>query len=516
MTDSPGASVQGSASDYARSEGATALRNAVKLATSLLLTWGVALIITFKLPKYLGPLAWGYYKYGMEYAASLAVFLHLGVDTYISREIPVRPKHATDFFGGVVVVRTLVIVPLFVYGWFHLSGKHHDERIAAALFGLTQLFMVMNLTFQQILQAAATVGRLAIANVVAKVLWGGGTLAAVLLQAPFWVLPLPMLASEALKAAFLWHATRDAVGLELLVDLAETKKVLRASLPFFIATAAVYLGSSIDVVLLRELVPDGSEEVGWYSAAREIARLSALMMPVLTGVLVPMMSRAMHRDEAEFFRLVRRGMEGVSVVSIPLTLLLALSAELVIRLILKDKFLPAALSLVWLAPTFVLAYANALLWLALMIMKRSWTIVIISLIGMALLPLFILGIVPLTRSLGPGSAAMGVAIALSARELVNVLIFLAVIGKRTLDRRAVSAIARSLAICGVVLVLHRTLAGLGPARLVADGLVYAVLALATGVIRIRDIKNVLRMIRDRKKIQADAAERSAAKPSEAA
>ena len=53
------------------------------------------------------------------------------------------------------------------------------------------------------------------------------------------------------------------------------------------------------------------------SAAREIARLSALMSPVLSGVLVPMMSRAKHRNEEEFFRILRRGLEGVSVIALP-------------------------------------------------------------------------------------------------------------------------------------------------------------------------------------------------------
>src|SRR5688572_3719653 len=116
-------------------EGATALRNGLKLATSLLLTWSVALVITFTLPKYLGPLHWGYYKYGFEYAATLAVFLGFGIDTYVSREVAVRPQHASDFFGGVLAVRTLAIVPLFLYGWFHLGHKLHEERVAAVLFG---------------------------------------------------------------------------------------------------------------------------------------------------------------------------------------------------------------------------------------------------------------------------------------------------------------------------------------------------------------------------------------------
>ncbi len=479
-------------------EAATALRNGLKLAASLLLTWGVALVVTFKLPKYLGPLHWGYYKYGYEYAATLAVFVGFGVDTYVSREIAVRPKHASDFFGGVVFARALSVLPLFAYGWFHLDHKAPEEQLAAGLFGVTQLFVVMNQTFQQMLQAASQVSGLAVANVVAKVLWGGGTLAAVTLGAPFWMLPVPMLASETLKAAFLYGATKSAVDLHLRLDFAATREVLKVSFPFFVANAAVTLGSTIDVVVLRELVPAGSQEVGWYSAAREIARLSALLSPVLSGVLVPMMSRAKHRDEQELYRILRRGLEGVNVISIPLTLLLALSADFVVRIALRDAFLPAAQSLQWLAPTFVLAYANVLLWIALMILGRSWTITWISIAGLALLPAFIVAIVPAARELGAGSTGMGVAMALTARELVIVVVFLAFLGKSALDRRNVIATVKSLGICAVVVVVHRALAGFGPIRLVVDAALYGVLALALRVLRPDEVLSVLRMIKDRR------------------
>jgi len=485
------------------SEGATALRNGAKLATSLILTWGVALIVTFKLPKYLGPLAWGYYKYGFEYAATLAVFVGFGIDTYISREVAVRPKHASDFFGGVVAVRLAAMLPLFVYGWFHLQHKESEERLAAALFGLTQIFVVANQTFQQTLQAASRVGGLAVANVVAKVLWGGGTFAAVTFGAPFWVLPLPMLFAEALKAGFLYWATKEAVELELRFDLAETKKVLRVALPFFVANAAVTLGSTIDVVVLRELVPEGSREVGWYSAAREIARLSALMSPVLSGVLVPMMSRAKHRSEDELFRILRRGLEGVTLVSIPLTLMLALGSDFVVGIALKEKFLPASLSLAWLAPTFVLAYVNVLLWIALMILDRSWTITLVSIAGLALLPLFILTIVPMMRGLGPGSTGMGVAMALSLRELVIVIVFFFCLAKkRPMDERSVRTVVTSLGICAAVVAAHVALARVGPVRLVLDGLLYAGLALALRVVRIGDVRDVLLLIKNRRSLQS--------------
>jgi O-antigen/teichoic acid export membrane protein len=487
-------------SEHIRREGALAFRNALKLAASLLLTWGVALIVTFKVPNYLGETLFGHYKFGDQTAMSLAVFLSLGVDTYISREVAVRPKHASEFFGGVLLTRALVILPLVVFAIFFLRGEVEERRTATLLFGFAYLFTALNQTFQQALQAASTVGRLAIANVVSKVIWGGGTLAAVMMGAPLWVLPLPLVVSEGLKSLVLFYATKAAIDLEVRVDLAATKQVLRVAFPFFIANVAVSLGSSIDVVVLGKILPSDSKEVGWYGAARQIAQLSALLSPILSGVLIPMMSRAKARDEEDFFRILRRGLEGVNVVSIPLTLMLALGAPFWIHLALSDKFLPAAPSLEWLAPTFVLAYCNVLLWLALMILDRSWTITIVSLAGMALLPVLIVLSVPLTRGLGDGGAGMGVAMALSLRELVIFFVFLFFLGRRALDRRNVLATVKSLCLCIVVGAVHRFLAAWAwPARLLVDGALYGALALASGVVRPTDIKAVLKLIKDRKK-----------------
>lgn len=498
-----GTNEAGDEGDVTRREGATALRNALKLGASLILTWSVALIVTFKLPKYLGPLYYGYYKFGDQFAMSLAVFLGLGIDTYISREVPVRPKHASDFFVGILATRLVVLVPLAVYGTHKLQTGVYEEQVAALLFGITQIFIVLNQTFQQTLQAASQVGGLAIANVVSKILWGGGTFAAVTLGAPFIVLPLPMLVAEALRAAFLYRATKSAVDLDLRLDIAATKEVLKISFPFFVANVAVSLGSSIDVVVLRELVPPGSKEVGWYGSAREIARLSALLSPILSGVLVPMMSRAKHRSEEEFFTILRRGIEGVNVVSMPLTLLLALGADVWINLALKSEFAPAAASLRWLAPTFVLAYGNVLLWIALMILGRSWTITIVSIVGLVLLPVFIIVGVGITGGSGPGGAGMGVAMALSLRELVIILVFLAFLGKRAIDQRNALATIKSLAAAGIVVALHMYLVKMGPIRLAVDALAYGVLALAMRIIRPSDVLAVLKMVRDRKKAQAE-------------
>jgi O-antigen/teichoic acid export membrane protein len=484
-----------------RGEAALALRNALKLGSSLVLTWGVALIVAFKLPKYLGPENYGFYQLGESWGLTAATFLTLGVDTYISREIAVRPKHASDFFGGLLVARAFTLVPVVLVELALLHSRIPQKQLSVFLFGIAYVFYAMNQTFQQMLQAASKVGGLAIANVVSKVLWGGATLYLLFSKAPFWMLPLPTIASEGIKCVVLYMSTRNAVDLRLKIDAAATRQVLRIAFPFYIANVAVSLGSYIDVPFLEWLVAS-NDELGWYSGARRIALLSALLSPVVSGVLVPMMSRAKHRNEEDFFAILRRGLEGVCVCAIPLTLMLALGAEFWIHITQGDAFLPAARSLRWMAPTFVFSYANVLLWVSLMILDRSWTITVISIVGLALLPLFTLVAVPITRHLGLGGAGMGCAIAMSAREAVICAVFLYFVGRRAIDRRAVSKTVKSLVICAVVVAVDRLfLASLGPVRLAVDVVIYTVLAFVLGVVRPSDVLSVLKMIKNRKNPQ---------------
>jgi hypothetical protein len=126
----------------------------------------------------------------------------------------------------------------------------------------------------------------------------------------------------------------------------------------------------------------------------------------------------------------------------------------------------------------------------------------VSIAGLVLLPLLIVVAVPLTAGRGPGGAGMGVAMALSARELVIVLVFLAVLRSKALDRRAAAALVKSLGICVVVVVANHFMVTLPPLlRLSVDALLYLVLMLATRVLAPSDLEAVLKMVKDRKKAQ---------------
>src|SRR5438552_12516001 len=79
-----------------------ALWNALKIGGSLLATWTVALAVRFLLPRLLGPAGYGVYSFSEAFAIAFFVLASLGVETYVQKEIPVHPDHASDFFGGIL------------------------------------------------------------------------------------------------------------------------------------------------------------------------------------------------------------------------------------------------------------------------------------------------------------------------------------------------------------------------------------------------------------------------------
>jgi O-antigen/teichoic acid export membrane protein len=478
---------------------ATAARNALKLAGSLLATWTVALAVRFQLPRHLGPTQFGNFNFCDSFSAAFFVFLGLGIETYIQKEIPIRPKHASDFFGGVLVVRAglSVLVLATMATVLAVTGRPHELQLTVLIFGLTQAVMGFNLSIAAMLQASTNVGPLAAMNVVSKLLWGVGVVVGIWLDAPLPLLALPNLVAEFLKAIVLFSAARAAIGLRIQVAFGPVKTVLLASLPFYVNAIAINLGARLDVSMLEFLAP--GEEVGWYSAANNFAGLAMLFSPVVNWVLMPLFARAKHRSEETFYEMLRRAIEGLLILAIPVTLLIGIGADFWVRIAFGRSFGPAALSLRCLAPLFVATYLTLMMALALVVLERSWRLTIVSLIGLGMLPLLILVMVPLAKPFGPGAAGAGAALGVTAMELLTAAMFIQTVGRRALDRRNVLAVVKSIAVALVVIALHQALAFMGPLRLIVDMIAYAVLALAVKAVRLNEAIAVIQMVRSQRK-----------------
>jgi O-antigen/teichoic acid export membrane protein len=505
--EAPAADLSPAADTAHASDLAQAARNTVKLGGSLIATWTVAFIVRFQLPRYLGPERFGDFNFTDNFAGAFFTVLELGIDTYIIRECAVRPKHANDFFGAILALR--LVLGMFLFGAMAttLALKHRSIEIqgAVAVFGITYFIATLNNSLGALLQAAGTVGRLAISNVASKFLWGAGLAVAIVFKGSLPYLAAPLLVSELLKTSVLIPAARKALGLRFEMHTAMAKKVFLAAMPFFVNGWAVNLGGKLTVSML-DFITNDSSEVGWFGATLNLGGLALLLTPLIGWILLPLLARAKARSDTEAFTIIQRTIEGLIVTIVPVTLMLSLGATVLVRIAFGAKFDPAAMSLAVFSPSMMLMYLAMALSILLMTFDRSWTVTLISAGSIPVRAVLVLVLVPLcARSFGPGGAATGAA---GAEMLTGVYAVTAsgiAIGRRAVDRRALVALAKSIACVIAVCILDRVLHRFTWLRLTADTIAYVVLALAIRVVRIRDVIDAIKVIRTRKEPAAPVA-----------
>ena len=106
-----------------------AIKSALALGASLLFTWSVGIFVRLFLPRYLGPERFGTFNFADSFCMTFFIFLGLGVDTYIQKEIPVRPEHASDFFGGLIVLRLGLSALLFAAMMVVMTLTHRPPAV---------------------------------------------------------------------------------------------------------------------------------------------------------------------------------------------------------------------------------------------------------------------------------------------------------------------------------------------------------------------------------------------------
>jgi O-antigen/teichoic acid export membrane protein len=333
---------------------------------------------------------------------------------------------------------------------------------------------------------------LSILNVGSKIVWGAGVVGAILLGAGLKTIGVAILLTEAARATGMAMLASRNLRLKASVNMRSAAIAIAGSMQFYVGHVAQTVYSRIDVSIMSFMASD--VEVGWYGAASNLAGLSLLLAPLIGWVILPLSSRAAARSQEELTIVMRRAMEFVLALSIPVALLLGLGADVIVHAAFGQAFEPAVSSLRILAPTFILTYVTMVSASMLIRLERGWALTWITISAMFIAPLLNLWLIP--RGLaawGPGGAGDAAAISLPVTEVYAVSVMTWLLGRRAFDRRTMRMVGKTLAIACLTIVTDRLLQPLGAWRLVVDAVLYVGLVIASGAV---DVATVVSMTRD--------------------
>src|SRR6185436_12877235 len=107
-------------------EAYSAVANAMKLASSLVVSFGITLAVRqFLIPRMLGTERYGELNFADGFAGLFLVSAWLGIDTWLRKELGVTLKSADGIYGGVLALRTgfLVVFTVVMAVTLRLLGR---------------------------------------------------------------------------------------------------------------------------------------------------------------------------------------------------------------------------------------------------------------------------------------------------------------------------------------------------------------------------------------------------------
>lgn len=479
-----------------------AVRNLAKLGGSLGMTLLIGFIIRPMLRRWLGPDAFGPLDTADGFTATFFIVLTLGVDAYIRKEIPIRPGHVNDFFASVFVLRVALTVPIFAVMWAVMRYFHWpaEVQLLVWILGATQFVTMMNLSFAALLQAHTTVDGLSVINVFSKMAWGALGVAGVALGFGIKAVALALLTSESVKAVVCLALCRKHLQLKFTsVGWGPSKVIVLATLPFYVNTIFHTVYNKMDVVLLRQItegrlgVATANQETGWYGAAAGLGGLSMLLVPLLAGVMMPLLARAKDADPPEYERLIKRSLELVLTVAIPISLALGIGSDVLIKLLLGEAYMPATLALRLLSPVYLFIYVSIISATVLQLEDKAWTLAFISLVGLVVnmaANLVVIG--PALDRYGTSYGGAACALVQILTEAGVALTMVVMLGKRSLDARTLKMVAKTAIVCVGVVALDQVQRAYLPQlpgllRMVLNGLAYAAGVVVLGAVNPREL-----------------------------
>jgi O-antigen/teichoic acid export membrane protein len=369
----------------------TIARNFGVLMGSQFVTWGLTLLLTVFLTRYLGASAIGKFYLADSLWAIVAMLMNFGMDTLMVKEVARNPTRTAELFGTTVGIRCLLGIVGFgvtVY-WVHLVGYPSETIDVVYIIGIASFINQCGEACRALLQGLERMEYTALGTIASKAFTTVVSIGLLLLGQGVMVIAVVTIGSASIYLLTQLASLHRLHKLHLHWDRRLGGWMLRASVPYFAMAILLASYQQMDTIIISLLIDEVA--VGWYSAAYKLFG-TVLFIPVLFVIAVfPTLAR-MHSEASQFRPwLIRKSFQLLLVLGVPIGLGLMVTADSLVLLLFGDGFAKSGPVLAIMGLAMVFTYQNILLSHFLISTDRQYGLTVMT--GIALLAAICLNIV---------------------------------------------------------------------------------------------------------------------------
>jgi len=249
------------------------------------------LLLLVFLARELGSAALGKWAFAINFTAIAAVFLDMGFDALIVREVARDRSSSSKYVGNIVIMKAVLSIVVFglIALFATLMNFPHDTTLTVLILGVYIILNALSTVFMQIFQAfermeysafLSVVGQLIITSVGLAFIFSGHGVVAVASACVIAGL-------FKLIVSFLLCSKRFAKP-HIEIDLDFWKSAAKSGLAVAMLPVSAIISVRTDTIILSLIKTDA--EVGWYNAANILPLGLGDIPMILMFALLPLMS----------------------------------------------------------------------------------------------------------------------------------------------------------------------------------------------------------------------------------
>lgn len=321
--------------------------------------YGIGIITSILLVRYLGPTEFGKYAFVTIYIAMFGMINNFGMGTILARDIAKNKTKADCLIGNAILLKSLIGLVMMSFSIIVVSLLRYpsDIRLYVYIISFTLIISapsVVAAIFQVNLQMGYSsfcnlLGRLLFLGVVGYTIWSQGGILNLVIGS---------VVASGIITLMLLIFSRKFVTLNMKVNIPLSKHLFRESFPMGLLLIIGFYIHKVDILLLSRM--DTNAAVGFYNAAYKFVDIGMSLPAILLISLLPLFSEYFSNSREKLIIVYQKSIDLLAITFIPIAIVATIRARQIIELIYGPEYYPSTIALQILVWAVVLMSINAI------------------------------------------------------------------------------------------------------------------------------------------------------------
>ena len=323
-------------------------------------TWVMTLVLTFYMARALGPTSLGQLQLSASLWGILAVLVTFGMDVVLTKEVARHPEGIGDLIGTTLVLQVLLYAVALGLITVYVAAAGYPQDVVTIIFiiGISSLLYQFEAAFESVLKGLERMDYMSLGVVLGKVCYTAGVAALLFMGLGVKAVALIAIAAPLATIVVEWAALGRLRQIHLRFRREVAGWLLKAGIPFFVSGIFLVLYQNLDVVFISLFA--SAAVVGWYGAATRLVGTLLFVPSVLEQAIFPALARLHSVDSQELPILVRRVLNWLLAIGVPLGLGTLVISKPVVLLLYGAQFQPSGDVLTLMGIALIFMYVNIL------------------------------------------------------------------------------------------------------------------------------------------------------------